>query len=71
MSKILTGIAFLTTVAIAGWFIVAWKQIRLTELRNKAITDCADVAISSGTGSFNGAVYKICVEDKKYETKVK
>lgn len=71
IGTILIGIAFLAAVGVAAFFTMQWKETRLIELRNKAISDCAEVAVTSGGVTFNGAVYKICVEDKKYETQVK
>lgn len=70
IGTILIGIALIIMAALAAGFTVAWKAVRLIELRNQAISECGQIAASAGSGSFNGAVYKICVEDKKYETKI-
>jgi len=41
-------------------------------LKSKAVSDCAKSAVNTAfEGGFNGAIYKICVEDAGYKTQIK
>jgi len=62
----------LRAAIIVGFIIVAYISINKF-LQIKAIDNCAKVASNLATTSaeFNGAVYKICVEDSGYKTLLK
>ena len=65
-------VAIITAVIIAGLLGFNFLKIREKQVRNDAIQACAAAAVSAQPeGGFNGAVYKICVEDKGYETGIK
>ena len=41
-------------------------------VKSKAVSECVKAANSSAVeGGFNGAVYKICVEDSGYKSQIK
>lgn len=55
-------IAVMAAVLVVGVFAVwNWRELKV-----KAIDDCAKVAAIAAKEGFNGAVYKVCVEDKGY-----
>jgi len=60
--------AVMVAVLIVGVFAVwSWREMKEKELKIRAIDDCAKVAANAQSGGgFNGAVYKVCVEDKGY-----
>lgn len=65
-------VAFFAAVVVVGILGLNYLNIREKQVRNDAIQACAAAAVSAQPeGGFNGAVYKICVEDKGYETRIK
>jgi len=60
-------IAVMAAVLAVGIFAVwNWREIKDKELKVRAVDDCAKVAATAAKEGFNGAVYKVCVEDKGY-----
>lgn len=63
-------VAFLAAIVVVGFLGWNFLQLREKELKIEAIQGCAEAAAQAGE-TFNGAVYKICVEDKGYATEIK
>ena len=41
-------------------------------LKSRAVNECANAAVNAAfEGGFNGAIYKICVEDSGFSTQIK
>ena len=65
-------VALLAAVVVVGLLGFNFLQLKEKQLKLEAIQGCAQVAAQAQPGGgFNGAVYKICVEDKGYETEIK
>lgn len=62
----------LATIAIMAFVAFNWVDLQKAELKIEAIKGCAEAAAQAHSeNGFNGAAYKICVEDQGYETKIK
>jgi len=66
-------IALIAVNLVVGAFAIwNWKEVKEKELKINAVSECAKVAATADPdGGFNGAVYKVCVEDKGYESEIK
>ena len=72
LKNIATAIALIVIATTAFLFVQSWNAVKISEVKNNAINGCAEIGSQSDpSGAFNGAVYKICVEDKGYQTQIK
>lgn len=71
IQQIFGSIIFIALLVIGIYFVFRWSDLRNIELRIRAINECIKDSYSVQPGVFNGAVYKICIEDKGYSTNVK
>ena len=64
------GLVILAIVVIVVAFMALPKVD--TALKTKTVTECLKASSGSAfEGGFNGAIYKICVEDSGFKTQIK
>ena len=73
-NSFLIMLVFLISVLGVGFIVWNWVSLKEKQLKIKAIQGCAQVAtgVTADKGlEFNGWIYKTCLEDAGYQTKIK
>lgn len=72
MQRTILAVSIAVAVLAATFLLWRWIDIQGTDIRNRAVQECNEIAVAAGTPDqpYNGATYAICMADKGYNASV-